>query len=93
MNIDYTIGTVMSIKRVTDNTFALDVVDRCLYDHDENKWPDVIARSRRVRRFDVLIKGSEVICDDDRVRVGLERRLKAAPDLLRSQSFTFKLAL
>ena len=91
--IDWTIGTVMSIKRDGDIA-ELDLVDRCLYDHDESEWPRIIARSQKIKRFIVTMQGGKVThgCEDQRVIQGLEARVRKTPDILTAPSFTFKLA-
>lgn len=91
MQIDYTIGTVISIKQIADG-LLLDIVDRCLYDHAEDRWEDIIKRSHRVKRFAVSIKNYEVFCDDARIKLGLEARIKRNPEVLTACGFTFKLA-
>jgi len=78
--IDYTIGTAMKIEEVSQDTFEISGADRCLYDHDEDKWDQIIDRSKRVSRFTATVRlrpEVEVICGHEKVRLGLEKRLRS----------------
>ena len=96
--IDNTIGTAIHFEALGDGKTRIVGADRCLGDLSDEKWGPFIEKNPK-RRFEAIIAADlSVACSDERVAKGLERRLRAKPDLLspgrveRDLGFTFKLA-
>lgn len=96
--IDNTIGTAIHFEALEAGQHRIIGADRCLGDLSDDKWGPFIEKNPK-RRFEAIIAADlSVTCPNARVAKGLERRLRAKPDLLspgrveRDLGFTFKLA-